>query len=283
MEAILRNLYKHPDGISVNELYRTLKDSKGKTLMARKTFFKKLNILKAMGLVVEEYEGKGRNKILKLKDSSKIITEMISRIKIYKELFKKYLDINLSNLDKKNNSENLRILQKINLSKLIIFIELDRMRDEILSSELSDRLKRELILKTFEVEKEINQAFFDMILEYKNKIEAVELFYEIYRLSQEYAMDLKHYSEKGKSFVDVIMSLASEKGFGKEIKEAYKLLTELVNLDLKDEDLALLQSKFLPEIKDLLEELKKFNPLSIRVEVESELNELKEELESDKK
>ena len=44
-----------------------------------------------MGTVIEEVDGKWKRwkkKILKLKDSSKIIAEIFSKIRIYKKLFK---------------------------------------------------------------------------------------------------------------------------------------------------------------------------------------------------
>ncbi len=285
MKAILEALRRYPDGISVNRLYESLKDDRGRYLMSKPTYAKKLQKLKDMGIVIEEVDGewkRGKKKILKLRDSSKIIAEIFSKIRIYKELFRNYLEVSLSNLSEKGSLESvLNILQKINLSRLIIFNELSKIRDEVFFSEFSDSLKRELILETFEAEKEINQAFFDMILKYKDKSEAVKLFYEIYQKGQEYAMNLKQYSEKGKSFLESIMSLASREGFGEEFKLAFELFKSV--LALKPEDTVISLDKLLPEIKSLFEELEKVNPLTIISEVESELEELKKKLEVNRK
>ena len=114
-----------------------------------------------------------------------------------------------------------------------------------------------------------------MILKYKDKSESVKLFYEIYQKGQEYAMDLKQYSEKGKSFLESIMSLASREGFGEEFKVAFELFKSISAL--KPEDTVIPLNKLLPEIENLFGELEKVNLLTIISEVE--LEELKKKNE----
>ena len=178
-KSILEVLRKYPDGISVNKLYEKLKDDKGRYLMSKPTFQKRLEMLKSKGIVIVEGEeewDRGKKKIIKLRDAGKLIADKLSEIRSYGRAFDKFLESRVSKLKEKKleSFEELIILNEIELVKSYISHKLNSLRREIISSDFSKDLKKDLIFETFETEKEIENIFID-------KIERIKPFYDLYR------------------------------------------------------------------------------------------------------
>jgi len=168
-KAILEVLGRYPEGITINKLYENLKDSRGRYLMSKPTFQKKLQILKSEKLVVEEVEGewkRGKKKIIKLKDCYRIIAKKLSEIRAYVDLFRKYIvrfcipilihdDINGYN----------KFYQKLAAAQFFLLQELEEKKYEIFESDISKDFKKILLFEVFEVEKEIKNIFLNAIFE----------------------------------------------------------------------------------------------------------------------
>jgi len=174
MRAILEALRKYPDGISVNKLYKSLKDRRGRYLMSKPTFAKKLQKLKDMELVIEEAEGewkRGKRKILKIKDSHRVVVEALSEVRRYLELFEELVRrflIEMMKMELEGDEDARRVFNiKINKLFKIIKKELEEKRIDIIKSEMSERFKKELIYETVAVEFEITKKYTDFCFENK--------------------------------------------------------------------------------------------------------------------
>ena len=135
--------------------------------MAKQTFHKKLSILKAMGLVIEEFGDiewkRGRRKILKLNDSNRFVVEALSEVKRYLKLFEEFLKrflIEMMSKEIEGNEDVRRIFNlKLNTILEIIEKELKEKIFEIIESKISKNFKKELIYETFMVESEIKKKY----------------------------------------------------------------------------------------------------------------------------
>ncbi|WP_048084324.1 hypothetical protein [Archaeoglobus profundus] len=179
-ERVLEILSKYPEGLGFNELYRLYKEREGENAVSNLTFSNVIRKLKEKGKIVIKEEGwtKGKKKTIKLKDAGKFIASKLSEIRAFKKAFDMFLENRVSRLKSELESlepfEGLIILNEIEFGKSYIAHKLDLLRKEIISSELSEDFKKDLIFETFEVEKEIESDFI-------NKIRRIEPLYDFYR------------------------------------------------------------------------------------------------------
>jgi len=176
-KKILEILNKYPEGLSCRQIWYKLKEECGRDSVAFPTLLNRLSKLEREGyIIIDESDWKrGRAKVVKLRDAGKKISDLISKINDLKRKFKKYIDINLQNINdyiqKLKNKEidendlmNFidNICLKLNTAKKIILDQLKEEKRKILYSEsYSTSLKKELLFEILEAEKDVEKMMLE--------------------------------------------------------------------------------------------------------------------------
>jgi len=260
MKLILEALKDFPDGIGVNKLYEKLKDERGRYLMSKPTYTKKLQKLKDMGLVTEEVDGewkRGKRKILKLKNSGKIIATELSKIKRFKKIFEKFIEFELS---KVTTEDKTVAYLRLTLAESEIMKKLTEEKERIFNSNLSKDFKKDLLFEIVETEKEIEKLFIDACLK---KPELHKIYSTV-----EYTKNLNE-----KDLIKKILNYNFEDRLIEELK-------------LKLEDMGVCGEKrdaFIREIENIIKKMPKtdyqsLDVISILKDVKSKLKELEKKI-----
>jgi len=170
-KEILAVLSKYPEGLGYRELHRKLKDERGRNLVAFLTLQRKVDKLSKDGCVeiVEEDWKQGKKKIIKLRDSHKIIAKKLSEIRAYINLFKKYIVKHCIPILIRINGYP-EFYHKLAAARYLLLEELEEKTYEIFESDISIDLKKELLFEVFEVEKEINTVFISTVFENEEEL-----------------------------------------------------------------------------------------------------------------
>ncbi len=176
-KKILEILNKYPDGLSCRQIWNKLRDEKGRPLVAFPTLLNRLNDLEEEGyIIIDESNWKqGRAKVVKLIGIGKDLSDLISKINDLKGKFRKYININLQNINyyiqklknKEVDEKDLmnfidNVYLKLNTAKKIILDQLEEEKRKILYSEnYSISLKKELLFEILEAEKDIEKMMIE--------------------------------------------------------------------------------------------------------------------------